>query len=64
MKFKHDWPRMNTMPEWFVVEADKKYTVEDVDSGTKKTYTGKQLSEGLPVELKAPVEKRLLVKGS
>ena len=62
MNFKHDWPRMNTMPEWFVVEAGKEYTVEDVESGTKKTYTGKQLSEGLPVELKGSVEKRLFIK--
>ena len=34
---------------------------EDVASGVKKTYTGKQLSQGLPVELKGGVEKRLLV---
>jgi hypothetical protein len=62
MGFKHDWPRMNTIPEWFTVEPDKKYVVKNVTSGSQKTYTGKQLHEGLPVELRAGEERVLLVK--
>ena len=62
MGFKYDWPRMNTMPEWFTVELDKKYVVNNVTSGSQKTYTGKQLHEGLPVELRAGEERLLLVK--
>jgi len=59
--FKHDWPRMNTLPEWFTVELDQAYHVADIASGTQKTYTGKQLHAGLPLGLKAGQEKRLLV---
>ena len=62
MGFKRDWPRMNTMPEWFTVEFNKKYTVKNVANGTEKTYTGKQLHEGLPVELVAAEEKLLRIK--
>ncbi len=62
MGFKHDWPRMNTMPEWFTVEPDKKYIVRNAINGSQKTYTGKQLHEGLPVKLKAGEERLLLVK--
>lgn len=62
MGFKYDWPRMNTMPEWFTVEFNKKYIVKNISDGTKKTYTGKQLQKGLPVELKASQEILLLIK--
>ncbi len=62
MGFAKDWPRMNTLPEWFTVAGDKTYTVTDVAAGTEKTYTGKQLHKGLPVELKGGKEKVLLVK--
>ena len=30
MGFQHDWPRMNTMPEWFTVEPDREYVVKNV----------------------------------
>jgi len=62
MGFKHDWPRMNTLPEWFTVEFNKKYIVENVTNGTRKIYTGKQLHEGMPVELAAEEETVLLIK--
>ena len=62
MGFKHDWPRMNTMPEWFTVEPGTEYVVKNIASGTEKTYTGKQLHEGLPVELQAAEERLLLIK--
>jgi len=49
MGFKKDWPRMNTVPEWFTVEADRSYVVTDRATGTRKTLTGNQLREGLEV---------------
>ena len=61
MGFKHDWPRMNTLPEWFTVELARKYVVKDLADGSKKTYTGKQLHDGLPVELQAGEEQRFLI---
>ena len=62
MGFKKDWPRMNTMPEWFTVEATKRYVVKDVTNGSQRAYTGKQLHEGLPVDLQAAEERLLLIK--
>ncbi len=61
MGFKKDWPRMNTLPEWFTVEPEKRYTVKNVADGSKKTCTGKQLCDGLPMELAAGKEMLLLV---
>ncbi|MDC0936338.1 hypothetical protein OAS39_08615 [Pirellulales bacterium] len=62
--FKRDWPRMNTLPEWFTVEPVQKYVVKDVVSGTQKSYTGKQLHEGLPIALKSATERRLQIEES
>jgi len=61
MGFKKDWPRMNTLPEWFTVEHEKGYVVKNATDGSEKTHTGKQLHEGLPVELAAGEEVLLLV---
>ena len=62
MGFTHDWPRMNTLPEWFTVEPDQKHVVKNVTSGSQKTYSGKELHDGLPIELKSGEESLLLVK--
>jgi hypothetical protein len=61
MGFKRDWPRMNTMPEWFVVEPARRYVVKDTGTGARKTCTGQELHDGLPVELPAGGEKLLFV---
>lgn len=60
--FKHDWPRMNTLPEWFTVELDQSYLVTDITNALRQTYTGQQLHTGLPVKLQASREKRLLIR--
>ncbi|MBN1344078.1 MAG: hypothetical protein JXQ73_15440 [Phycisphaerae bacterium] len=59
MGFKKDWPRMNTVPEWFTVELDKEVALENLSTNKKAPYTGKQLHEGVPVELPSPGELRL-----
>jgi hypothetical protein len=56
MGFEFDWPRMNTMPEWFTAEPGRNYIVKNVTRETEKVYTGTQLSEGLIFELKAGEE--------
>jgi hypothetical protein len=61
--FTQDWPRINTLPEWFTVEAAQRYTVSDLESTSGKTYTGKQLSEGLPLQLVARQEKHIVIGG-
>jgi hypothetical protein len=50
MGFDKDWPRMNTLPEWFTVQPDHQYTVQGL-AGTSKSLAGKQLRDGLPVAL-------------
>lgn len=62
MGFKQNWPRMNIMPEWFTVELDQNYTVENPTKGSQQTYTGKQLHEGLSIALQADKEQLLLIK--
>ena len=62
MGFRRDWPRMNTLPEWFTVEPDKLYTVREAGAGTEAAQTGKELHAGLPVEVPAGGEVRLLVR--
>jgi len=64
MGFKRDWPRMNTLPEWFTVEPERSYVVKNAADGSEKTFTGKQLHEGLPTRLAAGEELLLLVAGT
>lgn len=60
MGFTQDWPRMNAVPEWFIVEPDNEYTVED-QQGSAQRIKGRQLHEGLPVTIEAGGELRLRV---
>ncbi|MHC4567404.1 MAG: hypothetical protein ACYTE3_16795 [Planctomycetota bacterium] len=53
VRFAKDWPRMNTLPEWFTVELERRYKVIDLRSGDAATYTGRQLHAGLPIRLRA-----------
>ncbi len=52
-RFEKNWPRMNTMPEWFVVEPGCRYAWKDLADGTDKEYSGEQLSRGIEVRLRA-----------
>jgi hypothetical protein len=61
MGFAKDWPRMNTIPEWFTVEPEGTYTVSDADGGSKAVYTGRQLHNGLGVSVKAGETLKLTV---
>ena len=60
MGFSQDWPRMNTLPEWFTVEPEANYTVQRGDS-VPQTYTGRQLHAGLEVSLEAGETLRIVV---
>lgn len=53
VRFKKDWPRMNTLPEWFTVELERRYKVTDFRTGKTHTYTGRQLHSGLETNLMA-----------
>ncbi|NQT16570.1 MAG: hypothetical protein HQ582_27670 [Planctomycetes bacterium] len=53
--------RINQFPEWFVVEAGRRYAVRDLVAGTETTFAGEGLLEGMPVKLSAGVELRLII---
>jgi len=61
--FKHDWPRINYLPEYFTVNPDKWYRVK-IGSGKPLmgATTGKSLRRGLPIKLAAGEELVVVVK--
>ena len=59
--FQKDWPRMNTLPEWFTVEPERKYAVRALPEGPVRMYTGQQLHNGLAVAVQAGGALRLEV---
>jgi len=62
MKLPLDWPRINQFPEWFTAKPEKRYEILDLTANTKKTLTGKQLAEGIAIDLDANAEKHILVQ--
>jgi len=62
MKFSQNWPRMNTMPEWFTADPNATYTITDLSSGTSVTHTGTELHAGLPISLEEGAEKQFLIQ--
>jgi len=62
MKLPLDWPRINQFPEWFTVKAERNYTLADLTSNSKTTYTGGQLQEGMTVNLQASTVRHLMVE--
>ena len=59
-----DYPRINQFPEWYTVEADKRYSVQQAPSWEEEVFSGKQLLSGLPLEMKAGEELRLTIKSA
>lgn len=61
LHFQSDWPRMNAMPEWFTVELDGTYLVEDLTAGTTTSHPGAQLHQGLAIDLRSGQERLLRI---
>lgn len=61
MRLPLDWPRINQFPQWFTVEPDKTYTIYNLTTSAKTTYTSRQPSEGIEVNLAPGTGLRLLV---
>ncbi len=61
-KLVFDRLRMNTMPDWFTADPGKKYIVRNIARGTEEAYSGKQLSEGKAIKIKAAEEIILIIK--
>lgn len=47
-----DYPRINQFPEWFTVERDRKYSIRKLNKKSSRKYTGLQLVEGVPLDIK------------
>jgi len=56
-----DWPRINQFPEWWTVQADKNYSVREAGSQSQKTYTGKELNDGIPLDLQPGVARHFYI---
>jgi len=56
-----DYPRLNQFPEWFVAEAEKRYTVADPAGRKTKTVSGRELIKGLAVKVEPGAKLQLLV---
>ena len=46
-----EYPRLNGLPEWYVVEPDTVYQITNLDTGEVNTYSGQELAEGLSIAL-------------
>jgi hypothetical protein len=57
--FAKDYPRMNTLPEWFTVQPDQVYTITAPEM--ERAATGKYLNNGLPLTLKPNQQKTLTI---
>jgi hypothetical protein len=60
-KLPIDYPRINQFPEWFTTGATQRYTVRNLTGGTVLEKTGRELQEGLAVDLKPGQELRLRI---
>jgi len=47
-----DYPRINQFPEWFTAEEGKEYSLVSSQKNLSGNFTGKQLTDGLPVKIK------------
>ena len=56
-----DWPRINSYPEWYIVDASARYRVFDVGTGRNRTVSGSELVKGLPIALRRGEQARLVV---
>jgi len=56
-----DYPRINQFPEWFVAEADRRYTVRNLTTDKESVHAGKELQDGIPVSIDPSAERRLAV---
>ena len=62
MGVEKDWPRMNTLPEWFTVDFDTTYRITNVGTQKAQTRTGRQLHDGLGLNLQAGESRTLCVE--
>ena len=62
MNMPVDYPRINQFQEWYIPEKGESYSVTFYPRGKSKTFTGRELTEGIPVRIKAGEKLHILVK--
>lgn len=50
-KMPRNYPRVNSLPEWFTVQPERAYRLTDLDSGAVRQVGGAELISGLPLTL-------------
>lgn len=56
-----EYPRLNGLPEWYIVEPKDTYLVTNLDTGESDTHSGQELAAGLPIAFDIPGSLRLAV---
>ena len=57
-----DYPRLNSFPEWYPVEANELYALTDLHTGATRSLWGSELRRGLRVSVPADGDVRLEVR--
>ena len=63
MKLPLDYPRINQFPEWFTVNPERKYSIDE-EGHEPEIFSGKEMAEGIPVKLNHVLTKRFTVNHS
>jgi hypothetical protein len=62
MNMPLDWSRINQFPEWFTAEPEKQYVLGNLTDNSRAVYTGKQLQQGITLNLQAGTKHHLQVQ--
>lgn len=61
MNMPLDWPRINQFPEWFTVASQRRYHIMDESGRLLHVLAGKELHDGVEIELDADSPRYLLI---
>ena len=61
LNLRRNYVRLNEWPEWFTLDENTLYRVEDPDAGKHELRLGSELKEGYPVTVAKGGERRLIV---
>jgi hypothetical protein len=60
--YTKNWVRLNEWPEWFTVDENTLYRVEDPSTGKSEIRLGSELKEGLPLETEGAAARRVVTR--
>ena len=62
LNLQKNYARLNEWPEWFAVDENTLYRVEDTSSGKEQLLLGSELKEGLAMTLRAGETRRISLR--